>query len=200
MPLLKADQGSDAWKSHRVGRITASVAAGALGLHPHMSRQEAWRSVLGIQKDKGNDATRWGIQFEPAARAAYEVETGNFVTETGLWVHPKYDWMAASPDGLIGTDGGVEIKCSGKIPPMVPIYHRIQCLVQMLCTERSWIDYYVFVVRGTDHNGNPVAETFRKRVYLAGEAWLIRKLEEFYQTYVVPSVEPPRKARKKKTK
>lgn len=188
MPELKAEQGSTEWHSHRVGRITASVAAGALGLHPHMSRQEAWRSVLGIQKDKSNNATRWGQEFEPTARAAYEVESGNFVTETGFWVHPVHNFLGASPDGLIGSDECLELKCMGKLPEAVPIYHRIQCLVQMLCTERNFCTYFVWT-----HNG-----TFCRRVHLAGEAWLIRKLTAFYEEFVLTSIEPPRKTRRKK--
>ena len=49
--------------------------------------------------------------MEDIARDYYEYHTGNEVTETGLIVHPTHQFLAASPDGLIGLDGCIEIKC-----------------------------------------------------------------------------------------
>jgi putative phage-type endonuclease len=190
MPLLVADQRSEGWFKARQYRITASVAAGCLGLHPHMSRQEAWRRCLGIQKESENNATRWGVQFEEHAKTAYEVETGKLIEPTGFWVHPVHDFLGSSPDGFVDSDGVVEIKCPGKLPESVPIYHRIQMLVQMLCTERTWGHYYAWTPDGA----------FLKRVDIAGAAGLIRKLEAFYRTYVLTNTEPPRKKPKRRSK
>lgn len=187
MPVLVEKQLSDDWFSARGGRITASIAAGALGMNPHMSRQEAWRRALGIEKDSGNRHTRWGSEFEPMARSAYEVETGNMVIETGFWVHPTFDWLGASPDGLIGTDGLLEIKCPTACPESVPLPHRVQMLVQLIVTGRKWCDYFVWT-----HD-----KTFLKRVHLAGEAGLLRRLEAFYSEFVLTKTEPPRKRRKR---
>jgi hypothetical protein len=158
-------------------------------MNPHMSRQEAYRRALGIQSDGGNRHTRWGSEFEPIARSAYEVATGNMVMTTGFWVHPKFDWLGASPDGLIGGDGLVEIKCPTACPESVPLAHRIQMLVQLIVTGREWCDYFVWT-----HE-----KTFLRRVHLAGEAGLLRRLEAFYHDHVLAKVEPPRKKRSKKS-
>ena len=63
-------------------------------------------------------ALQWGTDVEPYAREQYELETGNVVTESGFIVHPEYDFAGCSPDGLIGDDGGLEMKC-----PKSPIVH-----------------------------------------------------------------------------
>lgn len=56
-------------------------------------------------------STDWGKELEPYALEAYEVETGNIVDASGFVLHPLIPFCGASPDGLIGTDGGIEIKC-----------------------------------------------------------------------------------------
>ncbi len=183
MPLLVADQRSEGWFKARQYRITASVAAGCLGLHPHMSRQEAWRRCLGIQKESENRFSRWGVQFEQHAKTEYEVETGLLTEATGFWVHPVYDFLGGSPDALVGSDGLLETKCPSKLPEAVPVYHRIQCIVQCIVTERQWVDYFAWTPEGF----------FLRRVHLAGAAGLIRKLEHFYKTYVLTNTEPPRR-------
>lgn len=184
------EQGSDGWKAERAGRITASVAAGCLGLHPHMSRQEAYRRVVGEHVDVDNPFMIYGREQEPRARDAYEVETGLFVDVTGFHVHPLHPWLGASPDGLIGTDGLLEIKCSGKLPTTVPVYHRIQCLVQLAVTGRAWCDYCCWV------NG----ETFIQRIHPQGIAGLVRKLERFYHDHVLTHTPPPRRKPRRRKK
>ena len=49
----------------------------------------------------GNIATEHGNLHEPLAQMDYQVKTGNFVEECGFIVHPVYDWLGASPDGLV---------------------------------------------------------------------------------------------------
>ncbi len=202
MPLLCADQRSDGWFAVRRHRITASIAAGCLGVHPHMSRQEAWRRCLGIQKESENNATRWGVQFEEHAKQEYEIETGRFIEPTGFWVSSVYDWLGASPDGFVGQDGLYEGKAPGKLSESVPIYHRIQMIVQMIVCERAWCDYFVWVPERVGEHGEPTGEpnTFLRRVHLAGAAGIIRKLEAFYRTYVLTNTEPPRKKPKRRRK
>ena len=75
------------------------------------SRAEAFRRALGTDDFQGNEATEWGTVNEPNGIAYYEQVTGNKVIETGLHTHPNFHWIAGSPDGLVGTEGMVEIKC-----------------------------------------------------------------------------------------
>jgi putative phage-type endonuclease len=96
-------------------------------------------------------AMQWGIEQEAAARAAYEFLTNSTVAECGLFVHPHIPYTHASPDGLIGEDGLIEIKCPNTAQHIdtllgAPIEHRyvLQMQWQMACTGRQWCDYVSF--------------------------------------------------------
>ena len=94
---------------------------------------------------------QWGTETEPVARDAYAMEKMCIVEETGLVSHPNIDMSGASPDGLIGDDGLIEIKCpntsthidtllSGKIKDC----YIKQMQWQMACTGRKWCDFVSF--------------------------------------------------------
>ena len=89
-----------------------------------------------------------GIEQEPFARVAYEVETGTDVEEVGFILHPELSFLGASPDGLVGDDGMVEIKCPTPAVHFdywrnrkVPRKYLLQMQCQMLCTGRGWCDF-----------------------------------------------------------
>lgn len=188
MPLICSDQRSEAWHEARKDKITASVAAGCLGLCPYMSRQKAWRVILGIEKEEENQYMRYGRELEESARGVYECETGRLVEPTGFWVAEAYPWLGASPDGLIGDDGLCEIKAPQKPTTKLSIAHRIQCLVQLAVTGRLWVDYFAWHQDGW----------FLKRVHRSGIEGLLRKLEVFHREFIVSGVEPPRKKPKRR--
>ncbi len=95
-------------------------------------------------------AMEWGTENESYARTAYEISTGNTVEEVGFVRISEY--CGASPDGLIGSDGGVEFKCpynsvnhintiiEGSIPP----WHIAQVQGCMWATQRDWWDFVSF--------------------------------------------------------
>ena len=94
---------------------------------------------------------QWGVEQEPIARSLYEAKTGQMVIETGGMEHPKIKWWYGSPDGLIGNDGGIEIKCkttanhletmmSGKIDTA----HLYQITGYVEIFNLSWYDYVGF--------------------------------------------------------
>ena len=112
-------QRSDDWYAERCGKVTASrvkdlnakpskgKALNALGLTILAER------LTGVQKETPtNFYMQWGIDNEPHAIAAYENETGFFVNGTGLIDHPFIEMFGASPDGLVGENGQIEVKCS----------------------------------------------------------------------------------------
>lgn len=184
--LVAPEQRTPGWFSARQGRITASLAAAVLGLDPHVGPQAAWGRIQGVTYVSPTRAMQWGNQFESDARADYEVLTGNLVFETGFHVHDRHDWLGASPDGLIGHDGGVEIKCPSVLPPGVPIQHRIQCIVNMIVTGRTWWDYYCWVM----------SSSLLRRIYLPPSTdTLVCKLKVFFDRYVSTNIKPPRMSR-----
>ena len=90
-----------------------------------------------------------GNELEGEARTIYELETGNKVDQVGYIEHTPNS--GCSPDGLIGEDGGVEIKClSDKVYVELLLSKKIetkyiwQMQMQMLCAKREWIDFAAY--------------------------------------------------------
>jgi putative phage-type endonuclease len=117
---VNAPQGSEAWFSARAGHCTASrfadvlatVKAGEAATRRNYRWQLVTERLTGIPADSyQNTAMAWGIEQEPFAREAYEIETGDTVEEVGFIVHPKIPLVGASPDGRISKRRGLEIKC-----------------------------------------------------------------------------------------
>lgn len=185
MPLLPHKQRSPEWYSARKGKITASSAAGCLGLDPYDGPLATFNKITGKTTTDDNKHMAWGREFESKAREAYECLSGHFVTETGFWVHDLLPWLGASPDGLIGGDGLVEIKCPSKIPTAIPEHHTIQMIVQMACTGREWCDYFVWVGQ----------EEYCCRLHrdVDHEHDILLRLEDFFQAYIFHDIAPPRK-------
>lgn len=126
------EQRTDEWFAERAGKITASrmhdvmverergfFKSGprkglpkpqALALVDYAHQLAAERLTGKPRKQVKAAALAWGQTVEPAALAAYQAETGVIVEVAGFSVHPKYDFIGASPDFLVGTDGGGEIK------------------------------------------------------------------------------------------
>jgi len=112
-----SEQGSQEWLAERAGRVTASalsnvmMAKTAAGYQNYMAQLVCERLTGQPVETFKSAAMEHGNDTEPQARAFYELETGNEVTEVGFIAHPVIEWSGASPDGLIGDDGLVEIKC-----------------------------------------------------------------------------------------
>ena len=105
------EQLSQEWFDARKGRVTGSQIGAILGVNPWSSTKDAMRSILGQSTFTGNVATEYGSRNEENAVFDFELETGITIKECGFIVHPEYDWLGASPDGLIGADAIAEIKC-----------------------------------------------------------------------------------------
>jgi hypothetical protein len=59
----------------------------------------------------GSKSLSWGIEAEPEAKKAYEIETGTMIESAPFTVHPRHPFIGASPDFVIyGAPGGGEIK------------------------------------------------------------------------------------------
>lgn len=151
MTSFNAFQGDD-WLAQRVGRITGSRVAAILGLDKYKSTDDVLRDMVreyhsAESEFTGNEATAFGHEHEPEAIAAYEDQAECLVISTGLHVHADHDWLAASPDGLVGHDGLIEVKC-----PFRAIYttlaevphYAAQIQLQLACTMRDWCDFVIW--------------------------------------------------------
>jgi putative phage-type endonuclease len=104
-----------------------------------------------------NAAMAWGTEQEPFARAAYEAAKDVLVEEVGFIVHPSIEGAGASPDGLVGLFGLVEIKAPNSsthiqtlLDQKVPEKYNTQMQWQMACTGRQWCDFVSFDPRMAD--------------------------------------------------
>ena len=90
----------------------------------------------------------WGIETEEQARIAYEITYGVKVTQTGFLKHSSMEWVGASPDGLVGSVGGIEIKCPNTTTHLqtlkskkAPTKYIPQMQMGMWVTNRDWWDF-----------------------------------------------------------
>jgi len=153
-------QGTPEWHQLRLGKVTASRVADILAKTksgPSASRGNylielaLQRVTKTIQESYQNEAMQWGTQTEPQARVAYEVKTGNFVDQIAFVDHPTIVGFGCSPDGLVGNDGLIEIKCPnsathwGYIKDNAPSNkYIIQMQAQMAVTGAKWCDFVSF--------------------------------------------------------
>lgn len=163
MIILDVEQGSDEWLEARLGLPTASemhcllsngrllppFGEGALTLLDRLAAERF--TGLSASGFKGNDHTERGHVVEPIAVQAY-IDSGHAsamdVIEAGIMLAKG---VGASPDRLIGTDGGLEIKSkaakgmvtllrNGKIDKA----HITQMQINIWVSGRKWWDYFVY--------------------------------------------------------
>jgi len=162
---MTIEQRSEEWHRQRAGKITASRFEDAISMKlvgrepnkvlvPTDTRSTYMREIVaailsGEPKAEINSySLQWGKDTEPYARQAYEIETGHVVTEAEFILHPVHDFIGCSPDGLVGADGGIEMKCP-KDPGVhiktlaegMPEEHAGQVQGCMFVTGRKWWDF-----------------------------------------------------------
>lgn len=151
------DQRSPEWYAARCGRVTASRISDVMaqtksgygaGRRNYMAELLVER-ITGAPTENGfvSKEMQRGIDLEPEAVDVYEVYTGLDVKLIGFVEH-SYLFAGASPDGLVGEDGLLEVKCPNTathIDSMLggPIDRKyyLQMQFQIDCAERQWCDF-----------------------------------------------------------
>lgn len=157
MSSLDLVQGSPEWLAARSGSLGASRLQDAIARTKtgYGASRANLMAELVCERLTGQSAPSFisaamqhGTETEPEARAAYCFYSGNAVEEVGLIRHPKIEQSHASPDGLIGGDGMLEIKCPQPaahletlVSQEVPTKYLTQMMWQMACSGRKWVDY-----------------------------------------------------------
>ena len=161
-------QRSPEWYAARCGSLGASQLSDALaktksGWGASRANLQAKLVVerLTGQQEEGfirSPAMQWGVDKEEEARTAYSFMTGNEVTEVGLYKHPTIIGTHASPDGLVGWTGCIEIKCPNSATHIETLKSNriankyiMQMQWQMICADRQWCDFVSFDPRMPDH-------------------------------------------------
>jgi putative phage-type endonuclease len=150
-------QGTDEWIAARLGKVGASRVADVIAKTKsgwgasranYMAELIAER-LSGVPAERYvNAAMTWGTNTEPEARAAYAFYVDTDVTEVGFIEHPHIAMSGASPDGLVGDDGLVEIKAPNTathidtlLGASIDARYITQMQYQMACTGRAWCDF-----------------------------------------------------------
>jgi putative phage-type endonuclease len=158
--IEKVEQGTPEWFAARLGNVTASRVADVIAKtksgysasrENYMAQLICERMTNTVAESYTNAAMAWGTETEPLARAAYESLADVLVDEVGYIAHPTIERAGASPDGLIGLFGLLEIKCPNTathidtlISEQVPTKYITQMQWQMSCTGRTWADFVSF--------------------------------------------------------
>lgn len=154
------------WFAARLGLVTASRIADVMAktkTGPSASRsgymaQLITERLTGAPTEGYQSASmEWGTEQEPHARAAYAARMGVLVDEVDFVRHPILE-SGASPDGLVGEDGCIEIKCPNTSTMLeyiedrsVPRKYILQMQWQLACTGRNWCDFVAFDPRLPEH-------------------------------------------------
>jgi putative phage-type endonuclease len=152
-------QGTDEWFKARLGKVTASKVSDIMtktksgygaSRKNYMGQLLCERLTGKREESYTNAAMMRGTELEPKARAFYEVSNSD-VIECGLIDHPAIKMFAASPDGLVGDEGLIEIKCPNTMTHVDFLLSKkpdskyiTQMQVQMACTGRKWCDFVSF--------------------------------------------------------
>ena len=180
--MNEVEQRSDAWFSARLGKVTASRVADVIAKTKsgYSASRDNYMAQLICERLTGqqgesftNAAMTWGTETEPLARSAFEAYADVMVEEVGFVPHPSIEMSGASPDGLVGLFGMLEIKCPNTathidtlLSQTVPGKYITQMQWQMRCCERQWCEFVSFDPR------------------LPQDLQLFVKRVEFNQTYV----------------
>lgn len=168
--MIDHQQGTAEWRQSRCGFVTASRICDVMrkprrGQTESTSRK-AYMAQLVAERLTGKPQaqefeswdTRRGNELEPIARAEYEIKRGVMVATVGSVPHPSIALASASPDGLVGEDGMVQIKAPRThvhldylMAGTVPAEYRPQMYFELACTGRKWSDFVSYDQTLPDH-------------------------------------------------
>lgn len=200
MKVYHVEQGTEEWFACRRGKVTSScvddVLAKGRGGAPSVSRANYIAQLVSerltgkVEESYTSPAMQFGIENEPYARGLYETTHDVLVEQVGFVVHPEIEMSGASPDGLVGDDGLVEIKCPNTashlgylLAGVAPSKYIPQMSWQMACTGRQYCDFVSFDPRMPPHLQLFVKRVERDDKYIAEVEAEVRKfLKEVDET------------------
>jgi putative phage-type endonuclease len=160
MKVIDCEQNSAEWLAARCGSLGASSIADMVAKTRtgwgasrfNLAAKLVCERLTGTpQESYTNAAMQWGHDTEPQARAMYEFMRDIAVQQVGLVLHPSINKSHASPDGLVGDDGLIEIKCPNTATHIETLLSEDvegkyvkQMQWQMACCGRAWCDFVSF--------------------------------------------------------
>ena len=151
------EQRTAEWYAIKLGKVSASRVADIMARTKsgYSASRKSYMVELLCERLTGQNAEhfesaamKWGTDTEPLARSAYEANHGVMIEEVGFLEHPTIPMFGASPDGLIGKEGGIEIKCPNTATHIeyltggsIDSKYIYQMMTGMMCTGRKWWDF-----------------------------------------------------------
>lgn len=193
MKKLNLKQGSEEWKLARMEKISGTRLASAIGTP---AKQEALLNELIAEKITGEPLNHFvslamerGNEAEEFAIDEYEKRTGNKVDKVGMIVSDNLDWLSNSPDGLVGDNGAVEVKCPNTVKAVkyqrandIPKEYQAQCLSYFIVNEKlEWLDFVVYDPRIKDEKMQLWVKRMTRDEEKIKEA--VEKAKEFWDKY-----------------
>ena len=195
------------WYAARLGKVTASRVSDVIAKTKsgYSASRANYMASLIVERLTGQCEERfesaamiWGRDNEPHAKAAYSFLRDATVDDVGFVPHPLIDGFGASPDGLIGTDGLIEIKCPNTATHLETLLtdsidgkYVTQMMVQMACTGRQWCDFVSFdprlpgdmqlFVRRVDRDAARIAEIETEVTAFLGE--IAKKIDALHSRF-----------------
>ena len=155
MKYHNVTQNTDEWMALRLGKFTASTFSDIMGKPSTIGYQKAINKVVferatGEQPESfSNDYMERGHELEPMAIDTYKMVSFNDVQNGGFF--ELNDWVGASPDGIVDSDGIVEVKSPSFntmidyiIKNELPKKYFWQVHGQLWVTNRNWCDFIAY--------------------------------------------------------
>jgi putative phage-type endonuclease len=153
MQIHDCIQRDSAWHALRELKLTASnataIKANGKGLDTLVLELVAEYMSNAPKESYTNEAMENGVVLEDEARGIYEIQNSVVVQTVGFISEGEY--IGCSPDGLVGTDGLIEIKCPTDkvyleylLDGAIDSKYMNQMQMQMSVTGRDWCDYVVY--------------------------------------------------------
>lgn len=202
---------SERWRNERAKRISSSHFKDIADRRVTTKSSNLVKRLI-YKTSINTPATRYGLANEKIAREKYEQETGFTVNICGLFIDKDHPFLCTSPDGLVGTEGLVEIKCpysarsydsleetskshsigiqfQSNGAPFLPTNHKYHYQIQgqLAITGRKWCDLFFW----SDKDSKSI------RIWRDVSFWekILAKLRTFYMDCVLPELVDPRASR-----
>lgn len=181
---MPGEQRSVEWLYERVGHATASrfddVVAKLKSGAPAKARADYLWEII-VERLTGQPVSHYasaamqhGIDNEALGRMRYEAYSGALVVQVGFIRHPSIEGVGGSPDGLVGADGGIELKCPFNsaihlqtLIGGMPAEHIPQVQGSIWLNDRQWWDFVSFDPRLPKPFDLYVQRVTRDDVYIA---------------------------------
>ena len=177
MRVIDHEQGTQEWLNSRLGcpsgsgfsNLITATGKPSASAEAYINQLIAEKLTERTTEVKVNEWMQRGTELEPLARQYFELSTGLEVQEVGFCMADDMD-AGVSPDGLVGEDGGLEIKCPAPHTHVkylrddkLPVVYKQQVMGCLWITGREWWDFVSY------HETMPVLQVrvYRDEDYIA---------------------------------